>query len=49
MTQEYLENGSGARNMDSGLQLQLEQDEGQYRAGRRQVFYGLCSSMINKA
>jgi len=28
MTQEHLENGSGARNVDSGLQLQLEKDGG---------------------
>jgi len=27
-TQEHLERGSGARNVDSGLQVQLEKAEG---------------------
>jgi len=41
-----IDKGFGARNVDSGLQVQLEKDEddGASRAGWRQVVCGQCST-----
>ena len=48
---ETTEKRSGARNVDSGLQVQLDKDEGaaKDRAGQSRVVCGYCSTESDKA
>jgi len=50
-TEKHLEKRSGEGNVDSGLQVQLEEDgdAAQDRAGWRQVVCGLYSTGSDKA